>query len=207
MAMGNDQDQASRSGSGNDNSCNSGNGNGTETSFAQQSNKHADKTCYCCGQKGHIPKDCSQKDKPKAQWWINKITAQHMQTQDNESQQADQQTPGGQWNSIQMSGFSGFQMNPRSPSSELISLHTTQDLKDMILMDTGSMLSMFMNETFLKDIRPSESTCRMSTNNGSKQLTHEGVLPGGHHELVHYDPTSIANIMAFCKVLKDPTVR
>jgi hypothetical protein len=130
----------------------------------------------------------------------------NMQTQDNESQQADQQTPGGQWNSIQMSGFSGFQMNPCSPSSELISLHTTQDLKDMILMDTGSMLSVFMNETFLKDIRPSESTCWMSTNNGSKQLTHEGVLPG-HHELVHYDPTSIANIMAFCKVLKDPTVR
>jgi hypothetical protein len=174
--------------------------------IAQQSNKHADKTCYCCGQKGHIPKDCSQKDNPKAQWWINKITAQHMQTQDNESQQADQQTPGGQWNSIQMSGFSGFQMNPRSPSSELLSLHTTQDLKDMILMDTGSMLSVFMNETFLKDIRPSKSTCQMSTNNGSKQLTHEGILPG-HHELVHYDPTSIANIMAFCKVLKDPTVR
>jgi hypothetical protein len=76
---GKDQDQASRSGSGNDNGRNSGNGNGTETSFAQQSNKHADKTCYCCGQKGHIPKDCSQKEKPKAQWWINKLTAQHMQ--------------------------------------------------------------------------------------------------------------------------------
>jgi hypothetical protein len=72
-------------------------------------------------------------------------------------------------------------------------------------MDTGSMLSVFMNETFLKDIRPSTSTCWMSTNNGSKQLTHEGILPG-HHELVHYDPSSIAIIMAFCKVLKDPTV-
>jgi hypothetical protein len=128
-----------------------------------------------------------------------------MQTLDNELQQVDQQAPGGQWNSVQMTGFSGFQMNPQSLTKELISLHSMQDLKDMILMDTGSMLSVFINETFFKDIRPSISMCQMSTNNGSKQLPHEGILPG-HHKMVHYDPTSIANIMAFCKVIENPTV-
>jgi hypothetical protein len=94
-----------------------------------------------------------------------------------------------------------------SKATSMLTRHATVvvNLKDMILIDTGSMLSVFMNETFLKDIRPSKSKCRMSTNNGSKQLTHEGILPE-HHELVHYDPTSIANIMAFCKVIKNPTV-
>jgi hypothetical protein len=37
-------------------------------------------------------------------------------------------------------------------------------------------------------------------------VAHTGDRVMQHHELVHYDPTSIANIMAFCKVLKDPTV-
>jgi hypothetical protein len=46
----------------------------TNLSFAQMESK-----CYCCGKSGHKLLQCHFKDKPKAEWAINKVQQSHAQ--------------------------------------------------------------------------------------------------------------------------------
>ena len=60
----------------------------TETSFTQGGK---DKSCYCCGQKGHMSPECPNKDSIKKEdWAIKKATQYYMDhAMDNANQQAN----------------------------------------------------------------------------------------------------------------------
>ena len=59
-----------------------------ETSFVQGGNKNKDKTCSCCGEKGHISPECPKVDSiPKKDWaFRNKKTQLNQQAEHDDEQ-------------------------------------------------------------------------------------------------------------------------
>ena len=109
----------------------------------------------------------------------------------------------------------GYQLNPQTglpgrPGVDFFqSGHAIQlkqagaptDYKDQIILDSGSTIgATFMNPDLMMGIRPSQRPLYMSTNAGSKELKHEGEVPG--FGMAYYDPTHIANIFGLNEMTK-----
>jgi hypothetical protein len=80
--------------------------------------------------------------------------------------------------------------------------HTTKygSLKDVIIIDSGSVMDTFMNPDFVTDIHVSKKPLLMSTNAGSKRINLEGnVMSYGK---VYYDPDQLANIFGLASAIK-----
>jgi hypothetical protein len=60
-----------------------------ETSFAQVGK---DKTCYCCGKKGHISPECPQKNTIKKEDWAFRKATLYVQADGKEDHQDDDST-------------------------------------------------------------------------------------------------------------------
>ena len=124
----------------------------SEASFMQNENS---KTCYCCGKKGHMSPKCPEKDKiPKEDWAICKAE-QHMQAEqkkdDDEALQSDK--------SSKKTGWSGMQMCLMGKKKDISS-----KMKDDIILNNGSTLSIFANPELVEGIQKSKSTLEMATN-------------------------------------------
>jgi hypothetical protein len=77
---------------------------------------------------------------------------------------------------------------------------TYGSLKDVILIDSGSVMDTFMNPDFVTDIHISKKPLLMSTNAGSKRINLEGnVMSYGK---VYYDPDQLANIFGLASAIK-----
>ena len=63
--------------------------NSKETSFAQAGK---DKTCYCCGKKGHISPECPQKNAIKKEDWAFRKATVYVQAHGKEDHQDDDST-------------------------------------------------------------------------------------------------------------------
>ena len=59
--------------------------------------------------------------------------------------------------------WSGLQMTLMSKKKEV-----SEELKDCILLNNGSMLSLFMNPNLVERVRESQNTLELSTNMGTK---------------------------------------
>jgi hypothetical protein len=169
----------------------------SETSFAQ-SNK--DKTCYCCGKKGHLSPDCSEKNKiPKEDWAIRKAEL-HMQAegdheeQDDESSIADNESAKSTRSS--RVGWSGLLIEKQS----LYNDEAQSRLKNCITLDNGSTLSLFSNPDLVENIRITKTTLALATNAGVKQSNQEAMVPG--FGKVYFDADAIANIFGFSDLKK-----
>ena len=98
-------------------------------------------------------------------------------------------------------GWSGFQFqvtgiqqaSPTSPS------YCFTELKDEILLDTGSTLGATFMNPGVRGIKASKTPIKMSTNAGVKLLTSEGEVPG--FGMAWFDPTQMANIFGFSKLV------
>ena len=64
------------------------NSNETKESNFAQVNK--DKTCYCCGKKGHISPECKEKNTRKKEDWAFRQAEQHTQTQNHTTRNDDE---------------------------------------------------------------------------------------------------------------------
>ena len=158
-----------------------------EASFAQSENM---KMCYCCGKTGHISPKCPEKDKiPKEDWAICKA-ALHMQaekTKDNEEASQSDKSP-------KKTGWGGMQVCLMDKKKDISS-----KMKDDIILDNGSTLSIFANPELVEGIHKSKSTLEMATNAGTRLTNQEANVPG--FGTMWYDEGAIANIFSFAELV------
>ena len=72
-------------------------------------------------------------------------------------------------------------------------------MKDDIILDNGSTLSIFANPELVEGIRKSKSTLEMATNAGMRLTNQEANVPG--FGTVWYDEGAIVNIFSFAELV------
>jgi hypothetical protein len=166
-----------------------------EASFAQAKK---DMTCYCCGKKGHIVPDCPEKDTRKKEEWAVKKGTVHTQEKKGSNENSDENSSESTENKKSKVHWSAVQIN-------LMNEHEEQEqvgrkLKDTIILDNGSTLSIFGNPDMVKDIRKSNTTLHLMTNAGTRESNQVADVPG--YGTVWYDAQAIANIFGLSDLKK-----
>ena len=170
-----------------------------EASFAQGSNTIV---CHCCGEPGHISPRCPKKDTiPREEWAVKRWEANHHQQSvsetDNASQASDAVSAVTERSAISTRSrssrpeWSGLQVNLFGTGATM--------LRENIILDNGSTLSIFSNPELVEGIRYSKEPLEMSTNAGKKLITKEANVPG--FGTVKFDEEAIANIMGFADLV------
>ena len=75
----------------------------------------------------------------------------------------------------------------------------TEHMKDWIILDNGSTMSLFANPDLVEKIRESKNTLELHTNTGCKSNKTEADVPG--FGTVWFDPDAIANIFGFADLV------
>ncbi len=171
-----------------------------ETSFAQG---NSDKSCYCCGKKGHLSPDCPQKNSIKKEdWAIQKSQTVYVQNEKQDDHQ-DDDSVGDNVSTISRGsskiGWSALLIKQKeslyTEDREIVSR-----MKNCITLDTGSTLSIFSNPALVEGIRTSETTLALNTNAGVSHSNQEAIVPS--FGKVYYDANAIANIFGFSDLKK-----
>ncbi|KAL7571234.1 hypothetical protein ACA910_008892 [Epithemia clementina (nom. ined.)] len=162
-------------------------------SFAQMEGK-----CYCCGKAGHKSPDCRYKDKAKEEWAINKAKKEQSHNQSgppsqiNEQQQISaQQSQAGSLTTTENKSTQGW-------AGVHITMYQSMNMKDWILLDNQSTVSIFCNEQLVHDIHEVNETMDLSTNAGTLNVRHKATVPG--FGLVWFDDRAITNIFSFAEM-------
>ena len=163
----------------------------TRTSEASFALNNDTKMCYCCGKKGHMSLKCPEKDKiPNEDWAICKAE-QHMQAEqkkdDDEAEQLDK--------SSKKTGWRGMQVCLMGKKKDISS-----KIKDDIIHNNRSTLSIFANPEPVEGIRKSKSTLEMATNAGTRLTNQEANVPG--FGTIWYDEGAIVNIFSFTELVE-----
>jgi hypothetical protein len=156
--------------------------------------------CYCCGSPDHKADKCPEKEtRPKEKWFKN-VMESHLQSEkknvsnkdgkkkhsnkngDDESVTSDK-TPRG-WTNVQMV-LNQEQIDVRKSGG-------------VILLDTGSTMSIFHEPNWVEDIKKS-SPIHMSTNAGVRSVNRKANVPGFGE--VWFDDDAIANIFGFANLV------
>jgi hypothetical protein len=171
-----------------------------ETSFAQDS---TDKTCYCCGKKGHISPECREKNTLKKEDWAFRKGEQHMQAKNETPRQDDESTA--ETESILSTrssrvGWNGLLIGETEGQSLYNAHDLERRLKNCITLDNGSTLSLFSNPDLVQDIRTTDTILALATNAGVKKSNQEALVPG--FGKVYFDKDAIANIFCFSELKK-----
>jgi hypothetical protein len=138
-------------------------------------------TCYNCGKKEHIARDCMQN--------------QTEQGQGNQQEQQSQQMPRGQGTRfITIHSFS------LSHGCGMMNIPPT-----WLLLDNQSTVNVLCNANLLDDIHEVEDEMEITSNSGSNITSQMGTLPG--YGQVWHDPNGIVNIVSLSQVKERYHVR
>ena len=149
-----------------------------ESSFAQSV-----KRCYCCGSTDHLANKCPVRSgKPRNEWYDRIQGTQHHQ-QSEEAERKDSTNE-----KVSSKGWSGFQQ--ATVHTQRIS--EEEKMRKVIMLDSGTTVSLFCNEDLVNDIRGSKDILNLTTNAGSKLIRKEATVQG--FGTVKFDEDSIANI-------------
>jgi hypothetical protein len=161
---------------------------GPEMSFAMLEGK-----CYCCGKTGHKSPTCRLKDKiAKEDWAINKAKSNETEEQShlNSHEAKSSSTDKGSENGSAAEGWCGAQ----------IQFYVADKMKDYIILDNGSTVSLFCNPELVENIRSVNETLTLSTNGGNISTNMRATVPG--YGEVWYDPNAITNIFSLAEMEK-----
>ncbi|KAL7574114.1 hypothetical protein ACA910_014803 [Epithemia clementina (nom. ined.)] len=163
-------------------------------SFAQMEGK-----CYCCGKAGHKSPDCRHKDKAKEEWAINKAKREQLHNQTGPPSQINEQ----QQTSAQQSQAGSLTTTTENKSIQgwagvHINMYQSSNMKNRILLDNQSTVSIFCNEKLVYDIHEVKETMDLSTNAGTLEVQHKATVPG--FGLVWFDKRAITNIFSFAEM-------
>jgi hypothetical protein len=138
----------------------------TQSSFNQEALKKA--TCYCCGKKCHYSNKCPEKDKrSKDEWAVKKVMMHAQAESEKESDEKDDNDNASQ--ALRRSNKSDKQREWNNFIVKKESLHNngkqwaSNTKEDSILLDNGSMLSLFGNPKMVTNIRESKTTLELAT--------------------------------------------
>jgi hypothetical protein len=130
-------------------------------------------SCYCCGKKGHRSPQCTQKDKvAKKDWAINK-TAEATFIQSASQTQTDSTPTVATTPSPPTTSTPPFGWMSVAIQLQLI----TNEMKNWVLLDTGSTVHVFCNKQLVKNIREANKELNVTTNAGTFQCTQMATLP------------------------------
>ena len=186
----------------------------------KQKSDSEDYTCFVCGSKEHKKPDCKWTDKiPKNDWWqttkkipsmVSRAYAQSESGADDTDTDADADDDSSiaSARSTQSSrSQSRYRRSGRgtrnrdedwSASHFMTQLHQTDtsDMKDVIILDTGSTIgATFMNPDLITDLHHSKQALKMSTNAGTRTIQLKGTVPGLGDAWC--DPDMMADIFGF----------
>jgi hypothetical protein len=166
---------------------------GNQNSFAQKPKENL--ICHCCGKKGHAAPDCTLREKiPRENWYIRRLSTSTSRT--NNYDEDDKKTAAGRGKK----GWSGFQREAeRCFNIGDMNSCFHDDLKDVIILDTGSTIgATFMNPKLLSNIKSTSKPLEMITNAGTKKMSKTGIIEGFGN--AWFDLTQVANIFGFEKL-------
>ena len=173
----------------------------SETSFAQNSK---DKICYCCGKKGHMSPECPDKNKIEKKDWYVTRAALHMQKEGTENEERDDDTiASAKSNKSSKGGWTGSVSTLQVTKGRSMFNDGQIDntiMKNNILLDSGSTLSIFGNPDLVQDIRTSSTMLEMATNGGTTLSNKVAQVPGFGQ--VWYNENAIANIFGLSDLKK-----
>ena len=144
-------------------------------SFAQMEGK-----CYCCRKAGHKSPLCRDKNKPKEQWAINKARQSHAQAAGSDRStvasvdvpnQATQATSPRPSSGGSQTGWAGTHID--------LQFHQfTDEMRDWILLDNQSSVTIFCNKDMVNNVRESENgqSMYLATNGGTLVTTKKATL-------------------------------
>ena len=136
-------------------------------SFAQFEDR-----CYCCGKKGHKSPACREKNKPKEEWVVNKITKIREQALLNAAGSANTSVTQGDATSVTTSNTSITSNQERadnimwSGAHLNVQFYQASQLRDVILLDSESSTSIFCNPKLVTDIHETNEELELLTNGG-----------------------------------------
>jgi len=162
--------------------------------------------CYACNRKGHFADFCPETRTGQAH-------AQQGQEISNENEENEEGVIEATQQMLTSEHLINEQENDSESSSvmfefQVLYVHTTLsqrhhgevDKNTSILIDTGSICSVFNNEKMLVNVRDSDSVLRAYTNGGHQDSTKVADLPGFFK--VWFNPKSMLNILSFAEVRK-----
>ena len=121
--------------------------------------------CYCCWKKGHKSPQCHLKDKiPQSEWAINKMGSSFYQ--EEQRQMSDMST----------SNTSKTSENSSNKKIGWANTHVMfadgRNLRDKVILDSGSSTLVFCNDTYCMNIKPDE-TIEIKSNRGTVEINNK----------------------------------
>ena len=166
-------------------------------SFAQMEGK-----CYCCGKAGHKSPSCRDKNKPKEEWAINKAQQSHAQAASSSSDTSTVASGTAQSTHGSQAGRGDLNVAQQGWAGAHIKLQfhqQAQDMREWILLDNQSSVTVFCNKDLVENIRESTTGSMYLTTNGGTLVTRQKAdLPQWGE--VWFNDKAVTNIFSYAEM-------